>query len=113
MLCCLVAVMENSTGAVVNSIEVQIDNFLEDFKRTSKAMEEHDDAGTNEGESPLVRRSSANGGGSGSGRRRGSSNSRPMSMGVFEGKTATNKGFDCQLDSNSEGQYYYFVLFVI
>lgn len=86
--------MENSTGSVVNSIEVQIDNFLEHFKRTSKAMEQQ-----TEDESPLVRRSSS----SGVARR---SNSRPVSMGAFE-KTA--EGYDADglvlVDSNSEGRY--------
>lgn len=35
-----ISVMENATGS---SIELQIDNFLEHFKRTSKAMEQASD----------------------------------------------------------------------
>lgn len=80
------AVMENSTGG----FEVQIDNFLEHFKRTSKAMEQ-----ANEG-CPLVvppvpprRRISSN---------TPSSGSRPTSLGKAD-------GFDCLEDFNSEGRY--------
>lgn len=78
-------VMENSTGG----FEVQIDNFLEHFKRTSKAMEQ-----ANEG-CPLVvppvpprRRPSSN----------TQSSSRPTSL-------AKADGFDCLEDLNSEGRY--------
>ena len=96
--------MENSSGSVVNSLEVQIDNFLEHFKRTSKAMEER----ATEHDSPLVRGSA--------------SGSRPASMGVFEngnspvaGETTMTEGYDCLhdadgllLDANgAEGRFCY------
>lgn len=101
--------MENSAGSVVNSIEVQIDNFLEHFKRTSKAMEEEGDE--EHDESTLVRRSSST-----SRRRADGSRSRPTSMGVFEeekpSSSSKTEGYDCLLDadgllldSNSEGRY--------
>lgn len=101
--------MENSatTGSVVNSIEVQIDNFLEHFKRTSKAMEH-----ATEDESPLVRR------GNGSSGSRACSTSRPVSMGLFDnsnGAQSSAEGYDCLhdadglllVDSHSEGRYHY------
>lgn len=104
---------------MVNSIEVQIDNFLEHFKRTSKAME---NAAT---ELPLVpprsfKRTNSNScsGSVAEGRR-----SRPQSMGAFDNNKST-EGYDCLADAdglllldtttttaaavtNVEGQYYY------
>lgn len=119
--------------AVVNSIEVQIDNFLEHFKRTSRAMDESHGAPT-EGSGNGSRSGSSCGGGvvavavepplvpprrriNSRGQRDSSScsGSRPSSMGVFETAAAavalTTEGYDClhdsdglMLDSNAEGQ---------